>query len=354
MTIDVMREDALVRSRAPLRLSFAGGGTDVPPFPALEGGSVLSATIDRYAYCSLRPRNDGNIILSSRGYYGSPTSSDLATESQSGNMLDYARAAIRRLVPEGSDGFDLSIQCDGPPGSGLGASSALMVALVGLLNESFAVHLSDYDIANMAWILEREDLGLSGGSQDQYAAAFGGFNQIDFFSNRVDVETLRISPDIVNELHCNLLLCNTGINRFSSRIIDDQTRRLTAGDPESISALRELKALVGEMKRALLRRRFEEFGRLLHEEWKQKQRLSPMISTGEIDQLYALACAEGALGGKVTGAGGGGHLLLYCDFERKPHVAGRMSEAGCTVSQFSFEPHGLETWRVRSVPAPQR
>ena len=267
----------IVRTKAPLRISFAGGGTDVPPFPQQEGGCVLSATIDRYAYGTLRTRADQHINIESLDY-------GLAVNYQPEDLmvydgkLDLVKAAIVKMDGRGDTGFDVFIHSDAPPGSGLGSSSAMMVALVGLLKEFKGLPLMDYDVADLAYVIERQDLGIKGGLQDQYAAAFGGFNFIEFLGDRVIVNPLKIHPDIVNELEYNLLLCYTGSSRLSSNIIEDQVKRYESGEKESLNAMRQLKALTIEMKNALLRRKLDLFGELLHEEWENKKKMSEKIS----------------------------------------------------------------------------
>ncbi len=335
----------LIRAKAPLRISFAGGGTDVPPFPAQEGGCVLSATIDRYAWGTLRPRHDGAICIESLDFGVSLTYSSRSEMVLDGNM-DLAKAAIARLTGAYDQGFDLFLHCDAPPGSGLGSSSAMMVALVGLLKEWKNLPLTDYEVAELAHEVERVDLGIAGGMQDQYAATFGGVNYIEFLRDRVVVNSLKLSPDTINELEYNLLLVDTGKIRLSSNIIADQVGRYERGETASVDALRELKRLTSEMKESLLRRRFDEFGALLNEEWQHKKRMSDRISSPELDRLYQLALDEGAIGGKITGAGGGGHMLLYCRFERKHRVAEALRAAGCEPSEVALEPLGLQTWRV--------
>jgi D-glycero-alpha-D-manno-heptose-7-phosphate kinase len=182
--------------------------------------------------------------------------------------------------------------------------------------------------------------------QDQYAAAFGGFNFIEFLPDRVVVNPLKIKPDIQNELSYNLLLAHTGKMRLSSHIIEDQVRRYEERESDTTEALKELKALTVEMKNALLRRQLDEFGRLLGEEWRHKKRMSPRISSPELDALYDTAIDAGALGGKITGAGGGGYMLLYCRYDRKHVIAEKMTEMGCQIHEVALEPFGLQTWRV--------
>jgi D-glycero-alpha-D-manno-heptose-7-phosphate kinase len=335
----------LIRAKAPLRISFAGGGTDIPPFPQQEGGCVLSATINRYAYGTLRPRQDRQIHIDSLDF-GLSVSYSVEDKLIYDGKLDLVKAAILKLGGKDSTGFDLFLHSDAPPGSGLGASSAMMVALVGLLKEFKNLPLTDYEIADMAYVIERKELGIQGGLQDQYAATFGGFNYIEFLADRVVVNPLKIAPDVVNELQYNLLLCYTGQTRLSSRIIEDQVRRYERGEGETLQALRELKRIAVEMKNALLRRQLNEFGELLHHEWQHKRKVSTKISNPELDELYETARKHGAIGGKITGAGGGGYMLLYCRFDKKHKVAEKMKELGCVITDFAFEPLGLQTWRV--------
>jgi D-glycero-alpha-D-manno-heptose-7-phosphate kinase len=338
----------IVRAKAPLRISFAGGGTDVPPFPEREGGAVLSSTVNRYAWGTLKPRDDGQICINSLDFGVSLAYASREDLDYDGEM-DLAKAAIKRLAGDHSVGYDLFLHTDAPPGSGLGSSSAMMVALVGLLNDFHGLGMTDYEIAETAYSIERIDLGIKGGMQDQYAAAFGGFNFIEFLGDRVVVNGLKISRDILNELEYNLLLGNTGKVRLSSHIIDDQVRRYEDGDAEANAALREIKALTTEMKSALLHRRMDDFGRLLDLEWQHKRRMSSRISSPELDELYETAKREGAIGGKITGAGGGGYMLLYCRFDRKHAIRDRMREMGVWMREVSLEPLGLQTWRVNGT-----
>src|SRR3954466_5560940 len=218
-----------IRARAPLRISFAGGGTDVPPFPAQEGGVVLNATIDRYVYGMLRPRRDRRIRIESADF-GVALSYGVDETPIFDGKLDLVKAAIREMGDPKAPGYDLFLHSSAPPGSGLGSSSTVMVTLIGLLKEYHGMALTDYEIADMAFNLERSDLGIKGGLQDQYAATFGGFNFMEMDGERVIVNPLRMSSDVIHELEHNMLLCYTGKTRASDRIIDDQTGRFQGGD----------------------------------------------------------------------------------------------------------------------------
>jgi D-glycero-alpha-D-manno-heptose-7-phosphate kinase len=334
----------LYRAKVPLRVSFAGGGTDVPPFPEREGGLVLSATINRYAHGTLRPRTDGRIKVESFDLgvaldYGADESVDYD------GRLDLVKAAIRRVAQlEEPRGIDLFLHTAAPPGSGLGASSALVVNLIGLLRDYHKLSLTDYEVAQFAWEVERQDLGLRGGLQDQYAATFGGFNFIEFFSDRVIVNPLRINPTSVLELESNLLLCFTGATRAGDHIIEDQTARYEASEDAALEGLRMQKELAKAMKDALLVGRLSEFGHLLGVAWEHKKKMSPRISTPVIEEAYEAACSSGALGGKVTGAGGGGFMLFYCPPRTRHRVSAKLHELGLEEAEFSFDQQGLRTW----------
>jgi D-glycero-alpha-D-manno-heptose-7-phosphate kinase len=333
-----------IRARAPLRISFAGGGTDVPPFPAQEGGVVLNATIDRYAYGLLRPRRDRRIRIESADF-GLAVSYGVDEAPIFDGKLDLVKAAVRELGDPSSPGFDLFLHSNAPPGSGLGSSSTMMVTLIGLLTRYHNLALDDYQIAALSHRIERVDLGLVGGMQDQYAATFGGFNFIEFEGDRVIVNQLRIADEVVNELQHNMLLCYTGATRRSDGIIEDQTRRLKAGG-ETRAALLRQKELAVAMKNALLRRKLRDFAGLLDDAWREKKRMSPKITTSFIDEAYAEARRAGALGGKVTGAGGGGYMLFYCEFRRKHRVAEVLARMGGEVTEFAFAAQGLTTWSM--------
>ena len=336
---------AIIRAKTPLRISFAGGGTDVPPYPERYGGCVLNATIDNFAWGSLRPRGDGRIRIE-------PADLDLEVEFKANEevrldgKLDLAKAAVKRLRALDSLGFEIFLHCDAPPGSGLGSSSALVVTLVGLVLEFKGSASEPYALAKLAYSIEREDLKISGGLQDQYAAAFGGFNFMEFDKDRVIVNPLRIRRATLNELEHNLLLCYTGTTRRSDHIIDDQTSRLISNEGDTLNGLQQQKELAVSMKNALLTGKLTNFGDLLHSAWFAKKRMSDRISSPVIDELYEEARKAGAIGGKITGAGGGGYMMFYCEFEKKHKVAARLRAMGTIPTEFAFEEDGLQTWRT--------
>ncbi len=333
----------IVRSKAPLRISFGGGGTDISPYPEERGGVALNATIDKYAYCSLIPQNEGKISVKSLDYRTEVTYRSDTDPVYDGN-LDLAKAALKILHPKNS--FDLLLHSDAPPGTGLGASSTMTVALVGAIKHSQRMPLTDYEISELAYLIERKEVGIQGGRQDQYAATFGGFNFIEFLKDKVIVSPLRISREVLNELEYRLLLCYTGGTRLSAGIIEDQTSRYIRGERESVEAMDKVKALATSMRNALLLGDLDDLGVLLNEAWKAKKRFSPKISSPHIDKMYETARDEGAIGGKLSGAGGGGFLLLLCEAERKHKVATSLTKLGGEPWTFAFESRGLQTWNV--------
>jgi D-glycero-alpha-D-manno-heptose-7-phosphate kinase len=222
----------------------------------------------------------------------------------------------------------------------------MAVTLIGLLKEFRHLQMTDYEIASLACSIERDDLGIKGGLQDQYVTAFGGFNLIEFSADRVIVNPLRIAPDTLLELEQCLLLCYTGVARTADHIIDDQTKRFERHEEMALEGLRRQKALAIEMKEALLERRLNDFGELLHQAWQAKKHMSSRISNDRIDNMYEEARRNGAIGGKVTGAGGGGYMLFYCDYRTKHRVAEAMLAMDARVEEFAFEQEGLRTWRV--------
>jgi len=335
----------LYRAKAPLRISFAGGGTDVPPYPELHGGAVLSATIDKYAYATLLPRADRELYIQSLDY-DTVARFDLRERLDYDGNLDLIKAAVNRVPGAREEGIGLFIHSDAPPGTGLGSSSALVVAVVGVMMAWLHLPLTDYEVADLAYQIERVELAIKGGLQDQYAATFGGFNFIEFYRDATIVNPLRIRADVLNELQYCLLMCYTGQARLSAGILDTQIRNYRAGREETMAALARLKAITLDAKAALLQGRLDDFGALLHEAWEEKKKLAPQISNSRIDEMYTEARRQGALGGKILGAGGGGHLLIYCPFARKHLIAAALVRAGGRVVEFAFERRGLQTWRV--------
>ena len=333
----------VIRSKAPLRVSFGGGGTDVSPFPEERGGAVLNATMNMYTYCTLISRSDNTIKIRSLDY-DIMIKYDLDRKVEYDGKLDLVKAATN--VMKIDRGCELLLHSSAPPGSGLGSSSTMVVSLVGAFKQWLGIPLTNYEIAELAYRIEREELGIKGGKQDQYAATFGGFNFIEFLGNTTIVNPLRVDRDILNELEYRLILCYTGKTRLSSGIIDEQVSGYVNKNEDVVLALEETKALANKMKNAILLRQLDEFGSLLHEGWLAKKRFSTKITNPEIDMLYKAARSSGAIGGKLLGAGGGGYLLLFCEFDKKQNVIAKLQEVGGQIVDFSFDFNGLQTWEV--------
>jgi D-glycero-alpha-D-manno-heptose-7-phosphate kinase len=334
----------IVRAKAPLRISFFGGGTDIPPYPERHGGMVLSATIDKYAYCSLSPLPDRELLIESLDY-------DVMAKFDRGSRLvydgslDLAKACVN-LIPGIPDaGFRLLLHSDAPPGTGLGSSSSLVVAIVGAIKEWARLSMTDYEVAGLAHRIERTELGIAGGLQDQYASAFGGFNSILFGKDAVTVDPIELDSATLNELQYRLLLCYVGTASMRDGIIDDQVRRYSAEEPAVMLALARMKDVTGAGTSALLAGKLDAFGALLHEDWEATKQLQARISNPRIDAIYVEARRAGAVGGKLLGAGGGGYLLAYCASERKRDVAQALERSGGQLVEFAFESRGLQTWR---------
>jgi D-glycero-alpha-D-manno-heptose-7-phosphate kinase len=337
----------IIRSKAPLRVSFAGGGTEVEPYLSERGGLVLSTTVDQYAYGTLRLRDDQQICVTSLDYDVVARFALDEPLTYDGN-LDLVKAVIRRLNHGNyNQGLDLFLHSDAPPGSGLGSSSTVVVALIGLFKHWKHLPLTNYEIADLAYQIERVDLGIKGGKQDQYAATFGGFNFIEFSRDATIVNPLRVSPDVLNELNYNLLFCFTGKTRLSARIIDTQVEGYVQRQEGVLRAMEELKRIATELKNALLQGRLSDFGALLDEAWTNKKRMATQITDPRIDELYETARKHGALGGKISGAGGGGYMFFYCPFDKKHVIAEQLERLGARVVDFHFDAHGLQTWEVR-------
>jgi D-glycero-alpha-D-manno-heptose-7-phosphate kinase len=333
----------LVRAKAPLRISFCGGGTDVPPYPERFGGCVLSCTIDKYSYVTLRRRDDDDVAIRSLDF-GLSERYGRDAPNRRDEKLSLVHAIIERFDARG---VDVYVHSDAPPGSGLGSSSSMVVALCAAFAHWSGRDIPRYDLAALAVEIERNDLGIVGGLQDQYAAVFGGFNYIEFRGDGVIVNPLRLREATLNELHYHLLLCYTGGTRVSSHIVADQTRGVEQSEVEVIDSLAHLKILTDRLKATMLTDRIDHFGALLDEAWTHKRRLSASISNARIDELYEAAREAGAWGGKLLGAGGGGYLLVCTPFTRRTAVAEALQRKGGRTVDFQFDLDGVRTWTAR-------
>lgn len=335
-----------VRSKAPLRLGLAGGGTDVAPFSDIYGGTILNATMNMYAYATIEPRDDGKIVFNS-------VDKNIRIEFKSMDelLLDgkliLHRGIYNRVVKEFTKkplSFELHTYVDAPAGSGLGTSSTLVVAILGAFCEWLQLPLGEYDIAHLAYNIERVDLNMAGGKQDQYAATFGGVNFMEFSSDKVIVNPLRIKEKYLNELANNLVLYNTKTSRLSSQIIEKQQVNVRANDSRSIDAMHKLKEQAVMMKEALLKGNLDQIGEILNFGWQYKKQMAEGISNPMIDEIYETAIANGATGGKVSGAGGGGFIFFYCPGNTRFSVIKALEKFGGHAQSYEFTTKGLSTW----------
>ena len=341
----LVNSSTVIRARAPLRISFLGGGTDLPHYYEEHGGAVLSSTINRYAFATLRPRSDDAVCITALDS-GQTTAYRLGDqESDTDGTFDLVHAAIRRVGV--NKGFDLDLRSDAPRGSGLGGSSAMTAAILGALAEYLGVVIDSYEMAELNYMVERLDLAIAGGKQDQYATTFGGFNLLEFSKERVDVTPLRLPAHILNDLEHHLVLCYTGKIRPGLGIVESQVHAYQRGEMNVVEGMRRLHAMVYEGKEYLLKGRLRDFGALLDEGMQNKRRMNPNVSTPFIDELYDLAKRSGAIGGKLLGAGGGGYLLLMVGDRRRFELFDSLRKVGAVITDFSFQEKGLNAWRSR-------
>jgi D-glycero-alpha-D-manno-heptose-7-phosphate kinase len=345
---DLMQGRPIVRARAPLRLGLAGGGTDLSPYCDEFGGAVLNATIDHYAYAFIAPSPDGRMHFAAHDI-DVAESHDCDHDALEAARLRIHAGVCRRMVRQFDRGVlpPLSVVTfvDAPPGSGLGSSSALVVALVEAFRTYLGLPLGLYDVAHLAYEIERIDLSLSGGRQDQYAAAFGGINYIEFLAgDRVIVNPLRVPRGVLNELETSLVICFTGVSRSSEQIIAEQQRGMTEHSRAAIESLHQLKSDAQEMKLALLRGEIAHMADVLNRSWKAKKQTASGISTGQIEELYEIAMREGAIGGKVSGAGGGGFMMFVVPPQRRVAVIRALNATGASARSVHLTPDGAESW----------
>lgn len=339
----------IYRSKAPLRIGLAGGGTDVSPYTDLYGGAILNATISLSAYASIEPNDTGTIIVEALDRKEQETYNWMPVMPVNGK-LDLLKAVYNRINRDfkiTATGFRLSTFVDAPAGSGLGTSSTLVVAVLGAFVEMLKLPLGDYDIAHLAYEIERNDLQLAGGRQDQYAATFGGVNFMEFYKDdKVIVNPLRIRPQYLHELENNLVLYFTATSRESATIIREQVNNVNRQDEKSIEAMHQLKEQAKMMKEALLKGKLNEFGEILDFGFSQKRKMAANISNSNIEEVYAAAKNAGATGGKISGAGGGGFMIFYCPGNSNYAVKEALLRFGGEVKKYSFTKHGLTSWTI--------
>jgi D-glycero-alpha-D-manno-heptose-7-phosphate kinase len=337
----------IYRSKAPLRIGLAGGGTDVSPYCDLYGGAILNATISLYAYATIEPLPVPEIIIEAvdRGEIVSYDKTDMLPID---GQLDLATGAYNHIVQKYGpvpSGFKLSTIVDAPAGSGLGSSSTLMVAILGVFVEWLNLPLGEYDIAQMAYDIERVELAMAGGKQDQYAATFGGVNFMEFYDgNKVIVNPLRIKQEYLFELENNLLLYFTATSRLSSTIIEAQSKNVTDKNAESIDAMHHLKEQAVMMKEALLKGNIHQIGGILDFGFRYKKKMAKGISNEKMDNIYEAALKAGATGGKISGAGGGGFMMFYCPRNTRHKVKQALDSFGGDFRSYQFTERGLVSW----------
>ncbi len=339
----------IVRSKAPLRIGLAGGGTDVSPYSDLYGGAILNATVSMYAYATIEPMDNGKVIFNSedREMY---LELDAEEQLKINGEFDLYKGIYNRIVRDYVKeplSFRLSTYVDAPPGSGMGTSSTLVTAIVGALAEWLKLPLGEYDIAWLAFQIERIDLNMAGGKQDQYAATFGGVNYMEFFAdNKVIVNPLRIRNKFLNELAYNIVLYYTETSRLSSSIIETQQKNVLSKNEQSIESMHKLKEGAIKMKEALLKGNLDNIGHLLDESWQYKKKMAQGITNPMIDNVYQTAMDAGALGGKISGAGGGGFMFFYCPGETRHKVIAALNKFGGQVKRYEFTKGGLSSWTI--------
>jgi D-glycero-alpha-D-manno-heptose-7-phosphate kinase len=339
----------IYRSKAPLRIGLAGGGTDVSPYSDLYGGAILNATVSLYASANIEPLQDNTIILRAidrKEEQRFEWNNQLPIDGK----LDLLKGVYNRIQKDYAlplTGFRLSTFVDAPAGSGLGTSSTLVVAIIGAFAEMLRLPMGEYDIAHLAYEIERNDLKMAGGKQDQYAATFGGVNYMEFFGEgKVIVNPLRVKQQYLFELENNLLLYYTATNRESAKIIEKQSQNVVDKKEKSIEAMHQLKNQAQMMKEALLKGRLHEIGEVLDFGFLQKRLMAEGISNMMMEEIYETAKKAGASGGKISGAGGGGFMIFYCPDNSKYDVMEALQKFGGHCKSYQFVDHGLTTWTI--------
>lgn len=326
-------------ARAPVRISLAGGGTDLPAYYDKHGGLVISTSINKYIYVFVSPSTGRGVPISSSDYRAFSRHSAGEAPLWDGD-LGLVKATLHEFGV--IEGYSLFLASEVPPGTGLGSSSTVAVALIKALATLRNVRLSPSEVAEYACRIELEKVRSPIGKQDQYAAAFGGLNAITFEPDRVSVNRLRVSPDVLGELEQNLLLFFTGSTRNAAQILRQQQQATADDHGPTLEALNAIHAAAFETRRALEAGDLRRFGEILADSWEQKKRLASGVSNPWIDELYDLAQKRGAIGGKLTGAGGGGFLLLYCEAADRGSVTDALEGAGLYCMDFRFERAGAQ------------
>lgn len=338
----------IIRSKAPLRLGLAGGGSDVSPYSDIYGGAILNATINMYAHTTIIPTDDGKVVFESQEKHLREEYIQ-AMETDTDGYFILHKGVYNRIVKQFTHkplSFRISSYVDVPAGSGLGTSSTLVVSILGAFVEWLKLPLGEYDIAQLAYEIERVDLGLAGGKQDQYAATFGGFNFMEFKENNVIVNPLRIRQRNIDELNHNLVLYYTGTSHVSADIIKEQQQNVAAKKTTSVESMHKVKEQAILMKEVLLKGDIDAVGRILDFGWQHKKQMAKSITNQRIDDLYSAAINAGATGGKISGAGGGGFMFFYCPENERYAVVEALERFGGQVKRYEFTTEGLKTWSI--------
>ena len=333
-----------VFSKAPLRMALAGGGTDLEPYYTRYGGFVLNATIDQYAYCKVEPSREWCF-----------KSIDLGIEEKHNlwNDVEYIDSKLKLLINSYQyltkdverEPVKITTYVEAPPGSGLGSSSALVVALIAAIAEYYNVPLGEYDMAEYAIEIERKICDLPGGKQDQFAAAFGGFNFMEFLKDgRTIVNPLRLNQKTQNMMELSTVLYYVGKPRKDSRVIENTAKGLV--DSKTVlNATHEIRNACINYKRGLLMGDFDMISELMETYWRMKLETNPHVASPEILDSYDFARKNGATAAKISGAGGGGHMVLFTEFEERHRLISALKNKEGRVVPFKFVNHGVDVWR---------
>ena len=339
----------IIRSKSPLRLGLAGGGSDVSPYSDIYGGLVLNATINLYTYCTIEEIAEDEIVINSydascfKNYH---LSESLEIDGEASLIKGVYNRIIRDYHSQ-LKGFRITTYNDAPIGSGLGTSSSMVVCILKAFIESLSLPLGDYETSRLAYEIERKDLGLSGGKQDQYAAAFGGFNYMEFLKeDLVIVNPLKIKRWIVDELEASIVLYFTGASRSSAKIINEQKENTSKGNSEAIEAMHQIKQSAVDMKLALLKGDMHAFAEILGKGWVNKKKMANAISNPMIQEAFDVAIPAGAMSGKVSGAGGGGFIMFMVEPTKKKDVISALNGLSGFVMPFQFTDGGAHGWKI--------
>ncbi|MDD2678272.1 MAG: hypothetical protein PHG04_00570 [Candidatus Nanoarchaeia archaeon] len=330
----------MIICRAPVRIDFGGGGTDIEPYSSEHTGFVLNSAINRFVKTIVAKRDDKIIKIISSDFNSiieKESINDLTYDS----TLDLIKGLIKRMNP--LKGIDLFTRSDIPTKSGLGASASLSTSVIGALNELEKKNLTECEIAELGYGVEHDDLKNEGGRQDQYVSVFGGFNQIEFLGNsNVKVSKLTLKSSFLEHLNKNLILIYTGIPHISGNIISKQVDSYNKKEQIAVESLHKVKEIAMNMKDSLLKEDYESFAKGLEKDWEYKTKLNPLITTDRMRALNNIALKNGAIGGRVCGAGGGGCMIWLCNEGKKDGVVSALKKENAHEIKYEFNSKGYE------------